>query len=178
MNATEFKQQIIPLNPKLIRFAWRYMQDDEAVKDIIQEIYLRLWNKRDELARVDNIEAYAIRMTKNLCLDKIKQHRTVSINDLRISGDWQDSAPVADKQTELKQEGELVKQIIQQLPEQQRLVITMRDLQYQTLDEIGLELGMNAGSVRANLSRARKKVRDELIKIRSYGYQESTTTTR
>ena len=82
MTAEAFKENILPLNRKLLGFANRFMQDIDDAKDIVQEIYVKLWNMRSDLDKYNSVEALAMRMTRNLCLDKIKLKKTVPLNGM------------------------------------------------------------------------------------------------
>lgn len=72
---------------------------------------------------------------------------------------------------------ELIKRIISNLPDLQRTVIHLRDVETMEYEEIVEITGLNLNAVRVNLSRARKKVRDEIIKIQNYGITENKYTT-
>ena len=69
MDAAEFKQQFLPYHRKLYRTAFRLTENPQEAEDMVQEAYLKLWNKRDELAGVLNTEAYCVTLVKNLCYD-------------------------------------------------------------------------------------------------------------
>jgi RNA polymerase sigma-70 factor (ECF subfamily) len=70
----------------------------------------------------------------------------------------------------------LVKQIISGLPELQRKIIHLRDIEQFEYEEIAEATEMNVNAIRVNLSRARKKVRDEILKIQNYGITANTIT--
>ena len=84
MTEKVFKENILPLNRKLLGFANRFMQDLDEAKDIVQEIYIKLWRMRSELDKYNSVEALAMRMTRNLCLDKIKLKKTVPLNGVVV----------------------------------------------------------------------------------------------
>lgn len=56
----------------MLGFANRFMTDFDDAKDVVQEIFIKLWSMRNELNKYNSVEALAMRMTRNLCLDKIK----------------------------------------------------------------------------------------------------------
>ena len=72
MTTEEFKSEVLPVKNKLYRLALRLIGDAEEAQDIVQEIFLRLWSKREKLREYRSIEAFAMTMTRNLCLDKLK----------------------------------------------------------------------------------------------------------
>jgi len=157
------------MSGKLLRFAVRFLRDDEQARDVVQEVFMKLWSRRIELAEVDNIEAYAMRMTRNLCIDEIQRHRTIPLEEMNARNEWISNMKQADELTEQKDAVRLAQEIIDTLPEQQRAVIHLRDLEHYELNEIARVLDMQNSAVRANLSRARKKVRDEMIKRMNHG---------
>ena len=69
MDAAEFKQQFLPCHQKLYRTAYRLMGNSRDAEDMVQEAYLKLWNKRNELTEILNPEAYCVVFIKNLCYD-------------------------------------------------------------------------------------------------------------
>ncbi len=75
MDAAEFKQQFLPYHRKLYRTAFRLTENPQEAEDMVQEAYLKLWNKRDELAGVLNTEAYCVTLVKNLCYDALRRSR-------------------------------------------------------------------------------------------------------
>lgn len=160
MTEKVFKENILPLNRKLLGFANRFMQDLDEAKDIVQEIYIKLWRMRSELDKYNSVEALAMRMTRNLCLDKIKLKKTVPLNGVVVE---KETDGASDNQGEIKTAASRAKQIIDTLNEPQKTIMQLRDIQGYDYDEIGQILNMNVNTVRVNLSRARKKVRELLI---------------
>ncbi len=75
MDTAEFKQQFLPYHRKLYRVAFRLTGNPQEAEDMVQEAYLKLWNKRDELAGVLNTEAYCVTLVKNLCYDALRRSR-------------------------------------------------------------------------------------------------------
>lgn len=104
-------------------------------------------------------------MAHNLAIDRqrSKQRSQIFTLDERTVGDNGDS------DTNTKNMAELTRRLIQQLPERQRLTIHMRDVEGYELEEIANILDSDEASVRVNLSRARKGIREQLIKIMNYG---------
>ena len=77
MLARDFKTDVLPISNKLLRFANQILQNEEEAKDVLQDVFLKLWQKREELVKVENLEAFAFRMTRNRCLDMIRSRRTI-----------------------------------------------------------------------------------------------------
>jgi RNA polymerase sigma-70 factor (ECF subfamily) len=172
MLARDFKTEVLPMSNRLLRFALQILQNEEEAKDVLQDIFLKLWQKRDELEKVDNMDAFAMRMIRNRCLDVIRSRRTVSMEVVK-------KAKIKDEESsdtdylENTDSVTLVKRIIAELPELQRIVIQLRDIEQLEYEEIAEATEMNVNAIRVNLSRARKKVRDEILKIQNYGITEN-----
>jgi len=165
MTATEFNTKVVPMNGKLYRYAFRFLEDSDEAQDAVQEVFVKLWRKREQMKDIRNIEAFAVRITRNYCLDKIKTTHTVSldVNDYfkdRIS-DMSDPQEQLEKSDTMKELG----RIVQELPEPQRSVLRMRDVEGYSNEEVGEMLGLTPGNVRVVLSRARKKIRESFTQL-------------
>lgn len=163
MNVEDFKIHVLPLQDKLYSFSLRFLGDSEDAKDAVQEVLIKLWKLRDSLENYRSIFAFAMTVTRNHCLDKIKARRTVPIEDNKVySGQVVNTTP--GDILERKDLTEKIKRIIGELPENQRSVIHLRDIDGFDNQEIAEILSMDVNNVRVLLSRARKKVREELLK--------------
>jgi len=175
MLARDFKTDVLPMSNKLLRFALQILQDEEEAKDVLQDIFLKLWQKRDELAKVENLDSFAMRMIRNRCLDVIRSRRTVSMEGMKKIKLADEDCSETDH-LENTDSVSLVKRIIAGLPDIQRIVIQLRDIEQLEYEEIAEVTEMNVNAIRVNLSRARKKVRDEILKIQNYGITENKHT--
>lgn len=171
MTPQEFKIRVFPLKNKLYRFAKRLLDDPEEAKDIVQEVFIKLWNKRENLVEYRSIEALAMVTTRNLCLDKLKVKKfpTESIDELR--NEMEETG--YEEKRDLSDMVQKIHHIIKTLPELQRTVIQLRDIEGYDFDEISGILDMNENAVRVNLSRARKKIREILVNNKFYEYQRN-----
>lgn len=171
MTVETFKIEILPLRHKLYRLANRLLNNTPEAEDAVQEVFLRLWTKKDVLKEYRSIEAFAMTMTKNLCLDRLKSkgYRTGELDENydKIS----DHTPHT--RLELSESYEEIQKIINTLPEQQRLIIHLRDIEEYDLDEIAEITELNMNTIRVNLSRARKKVREMLTNIYNYEFAKN-----
>ncbi|HZL12428.1 MAG TPA: sigma-70 family RNA polymerase sigma factor [Prolixibacteraceae bacterium] len=175
MLARDFKTDVLPISNKLLRFALQILQDDEEAKDVLQDVFLKLWQKRDELGKVENLEAFAMRMIRNRCLDVIRSRRTVSLEVIKKL-QFAEEESAATNHLDYAESAGLVKQIIGELPDLQRTIIHLRDIEQLEYEEISEATQLNVNAIRVNLSRARKKVRDEILKIQNYGITENKYT--
>lgn len=160
MDAECFKQQYLPCHEKLYRIAFRLLGNACDAEDIVQEAYLKLWNKRDELAEVKNPESYSVVILKNLCFDFLRSGKD-NIDDrapenLNIASEISVAAEI-----EIKDELNRLKKIIARLPRQQQQVMILRHVNDCSMEEIEKATGLNAINIRVILSRTRKKIREQ-----------------
>ena len=168
MNVTEFKNSILPIKNKLFRFALSIIGDQAEAEDVVQEVFIKIWNNRSHLSQIGNLEAWCMKLTRNQSIDKLrsKHKRTRHLEDgFDISSN--EATPYA--KTEARDRFTRVKQLIAKLPEKMRRVIQLRDIEEMTYKEISAALDMPVNQVKINLFRARKQVRANLIKSESYG---------
>ena len=168
MDSEEFKERVLPVSQKIYRYAQRLLGNVHDAEDVVQEIWMKLWVRRDQMEEVKNIEAFAFRMTRNLCLDKIKLKKPEYYDDREESAfrfDGADDRPDPERSLELKDTMEKVNYIIGSLPEQQQTLLQLRDIQGMEYGEISELTGLEINAIRVNISRARKKLRDTLQNI-------------
>jgi len=167
MNQNEFLHLIAPFKDKVFRLAKRLLVSTEEAEDATQEVLVKLWNKNESLDGYNSVEAFAMTITKNYCLDQLKSKRA---GNLKIAhNNFTDRQPGLQQQVEDSDSLNWVEKIINQLPEQQRLIIQMRDIEQYEFEEIAEILGMNETAIRVALSRARKTIREFMTKTHSYG---------
>jgi RNA polymerase sigma factor (sigma-70 family) len=169
MDLEAFENRVLPTKNKLFRFALRFLGSEEEAKDIVQEVFIRVWNGRQQMAQVQNWEAWCMRITKNLSLDRIRLLKGKQTLSLEETFDLHHQALTPLESAEIGESMNKITQMIAALPDKQRQIIHLRDVEgysYQEICEI-LELDMN--QVKVNLFRARNAVREKLIKIDAYG---------
>lgn len=171
MKSLDFEQLIAPFKDKVFRFAKRLLVSTEEAEDATQEVILRLWNKKETLTKYNSVEALAMTMTKNFCLDQLKSKRASNLQ--LVHSNYRDNQVGIDKQLEAKDSWNWVEKMINTLPEQQRLIIQMRDIEEYEFIEIAAVLEMNETAVRVALSRARKTIREQLVAKHNYGLTNS-----
>jgi RNA polymerase sigma-70 factor (ECF subfamily) len=167
MKAEEFKSLIIPLTGKLYRIALRLLGDSSDARDAVQEVFAKAWNMRERLAEINNIDAFVTTMMKNFCLDKLRTNHTVGWSDVNEKQHMAFTESVEERFIH-EDTGRMIKTIIHKLPEQQREIMVMRDLEGLEFDEIQKVTQTNLNHIRVNLSRARKAVRAEMLKLFNY----------
>ena len=167
MNQNEFVKSITPFKDKLFRLAKRLLVSTEEAEDATQEVLLKLWNKKENLSNYNSLEAFAMTMTKNYCLDQLKSKRAGNLK--LVHDNYTDREPSLQKKLEDIDSLNWVEKVINQLPEQQRMIIQMRDIEQYEFEEIAKILDMNETAIRVALSRGRKTIREFMSKTHDYG---------
>ena len=164
MKSSEFKLLVLPHSFRLFRMAFRLMSNREEAEDIVQEVYVKLWGMRNELNSYNSIEALAVRITRNLCLDKLRR-RKVNQNAMKAEEMKEQMYSVSPaEQLEKKEEAEMIHTLIAALPEPQRSLVHLRHLEGKEYEEISEMVNMNVNAIRVSISRARKQMREMLEK--------------
>lgn len=167
MQQTEFLNVVMPFKDKLFRLAKRLLVSREEAEDATQEILMKLWSKQNVMMTYNNVEAYAMMMTKNFCLDRLKSKQADTLK--LVHSNYRDENVSLQDQLEVSDSVGWIGKIMEGLPEQQKMVLQLRDVEQYEFDEIASLLDMNPTAVRVALSRARKMVREKLIQKHEYG---------
>jgi len=166
MNAQKFKQEVAPIRENLLCTAKKMLENEDDAEDCVQEVFLKLWRLRDTLHQYNSIQALAVTMTKNLCIDRLRIHgREVALEQDNYMEVTQDNPYLQLERTNTEQ---ILRKIIDSLPPLQKAIITMKDIDEYEVEEITEITGAQVESVRVNLSRARKKVREEYMRLSKY----------
>lgn len=167
MDQSEFTKTVTPFRGKLYRVALRLLVSTDEAEDAVQEVMLRLWSRRETLSSYNSVEALAMTMTKNFCLDQLKSKRA---GNLRIvHSNYTDADPGLQRRIEDRDTMRLVEKAMEELPQQQKLIVQLRDIEQCEYDEIAQIMDMNETAVRVALSRARKTLRETIINLHRYG---------
>ena len=167
MTQSEFLNVVMPFKDKLYRLSKRLLISSEEAEDATQEVLMKLWSKNSNIANYKNVEAFAMTMTKNFCLDRLKSKQSSNLK--LVHSNYEDGSTSLQKQLEARDSISWVEKIMEELPEQQKLVLQLRDVEEYDYKEIGDLLEMQPTAVRVALSRARKTVREKLMQKHSYG---------
>ncbi|NLR68335.1 RNA polymerase sigma factor [Chitinophaga varians] len=169
MSLDLFLNQVVPVRQKLFRFAYRLLGNEEDAQDITQDALMKVWSQQEKMPELQNMEAWCMRITRNLALDKIKSRKYRIADELDRAGEVPSAQHSPHTMAEKNDVMVKVRRIIHELPEKYRTIIQLRDMDGYSYQEIAdiLELDMN--DVKVNLHRARKAVREKLQNIQVYG---------
>lgn len=167
MQEQSFLKIINPVKDKMYRLALRLLTSKEAAEDATQEVILKLWNRKQKIKHYANIEAFAMTVTKNYCLDQLKLKQNANLRI--VHQNFENNGPSLQTEVELNDEMEWLGRIVDGLPYQQKMVFQLRDVEQYEYEEIAKIMEMNPTAIRVTLSRARKTIRENLIKKHNYG---------
>lgn len=168
MNEREFKQRVLPLSGRLYSICHRMLGNQHEAKDCLQDVFIKLWTKRQSLSEVKSIEAYCFTITRNSCLDRLRLRKhTIDIENVADSdGSLIDSPEENHDDSRMY----LLNKALTKLPELHQKVFNLRDIERLEFDEIAERMSTTPEHVRVLLSRARKKIKEiieqELVRNR------------
>jgi RNA polymerase sigma factor (sigma-70 family) len=168
MNLESFESRVLPVKNKLFRFAFRMLGSSEEAKDVVQEALIKVWNGREQLAGIQNMEAWCMRITKNLSLDRLRaleRKQTGSLEGVEV----RQESPTPHERTEIDEHMQRINDLMAALPDKQRQVMHLRDVEGHSYNEICDMLEMDMSQVKVYLFRARNAVREKLLKLNAYG---------
>lgn len=168
MRKISFRDDILPLKDKLYRLALRITFNRTEAEDIVQDTLIKIWNKRDEWSQLDSIEAYCTTIARNLAIDRSEILETQNIPLMEEATELPD-ALTPDRQIEQDEQLKLIHRLVNELPEKQRTVMQLRDVEGKSYKEIAEIMHLTEEQVKVNLFRARRQIRSKYDEIDTYG---------
>ncbi len=172
MNTEQYEALFYKMRDKLYRYALRFVKDGESAEDVVQDVMYKLWQKREEADEIENLEAWLMVLTRNRSLDLLRK-----VKDNHVSMDEaytvSDKAPVADKILETADLMTLLTSCLNQLPEKQRSIFHLREIEQMSYEEIAQTTGFNLDDVKVSLFRARKHIQRMISKINTFGLYQT-----
>ena len=169
MKEISFRNDVLPLKNKLFRLALRITLNREEAEDVVQDTLMKVWNSRDKWQQLESIEAYSLTIARNLSLDRIKKmdNNNGSLEEEQV--ERQDQASTPSEQMIQKDKLDIVRKIIDELPEKQRSCLQLRDIEGKTYKEIAYILSITEEQVKVNIFRARQTVKQRFQQFDRYG---------
>jgi len=175
MQAQTYEQLFRDNHDQVFRLALRIVRDEELAKDITQEVHIKCWKNSDSLESAGNPRAWILRVTRNLCIDKIRASKTtMDLDDHAYAAPSQDPGP--DRAAEIEHMMQILKSLVETLPEKQRVIFHLREIEGLQYKEISEVIDVSVDEIKVNLFRARKKIREKLISVDSYGISKENRT--
>lgn len=169
MKEISFRNDVLPLKNKLFRLALRITLNREEAEDVVQDTLMKVWNSRDKWQQLDSIEAYSLTIARNLSLDRIKKmdNNNDSLEEEQI--ERRDLASTPSERMIQKDKLDIVRKIIDELPEKQRSCLQLRDIEGKAYKEIADILSITEEQVKVNIFRARQTVKQRFQQFDRYG---------
>lgn len=168
MQEISFRDDILPLKDKLFRLALRITFDRAEAEDVVQDTMIRVWNKREEWTQFGSIEAYCLTVAKNLAIDRSQKKETQNVE---LTPEMEEESEASGPYDQLinNERMSIIHRLINELPEKQRLIMQLRDIEGESYKEIAKILNLTEEQVKVNLFRARQKVKQRYLEIDEYG---------
>lgn len=171
MSSDPFHTKILPLKDKLFRLAYSIVRERAEAEDVLQDVLVKLWSRRNEWAEIENLEAYTFRAVKNLALDRLASkinRKTDAIEpEMEMLYFVEHQSPHHEMVRE--EHRKMINKCINELSENQQLVFQLREVEGMSYKEIAEVLSISEDLVKVSLFRARKKMKDLLIKYKRSG---------
>lgn len=149
------------MRPALLRMAVRYLDDSDEAEDVVQDALLKLWFLRDKLEQYRSVDALAIVITKHLCINRLRGSRMETVGLEEVVGIGNSETP--EKKLVEEESMQEILDLIATLPNLQQAILRMKHIEGFEVEEIAHLTGSTPVAVRTNLSRARKKVREQFM---------------
>ncbi len=156
-NIAQYKQMFKQYYRQLVLFSFRYVKDIQVAEDIIQDVFVNIWNKRDTLDFSLNFKSYLFSSVRNHSLMYINKISKFEHVNLRLVTEKSDNNP--DSKVEVKELEEMLVKIISELPEKRKEIFCMSRFDKLTYSEIAVALGLSVNTIETQMSRALKYIR-------------------
>lgn len=172
MSEASFRTDVLPLKNELYRLAMRITLNRQDAEDIVQETMLKVWSRREQWAEIDSMEAFCLTICHNLALDRVKRmsrqtNTTLDVETIERVDHSYNSDP--EEQTVLRDRLQIVRQLMDTLPEKQRACIQLRDVEGKAYKDIAAVIGITEQQVKVNIFRARQTIKKKFIENEQYG---------
>ena len=163
MDAREFKQRFMPHHKLLYRVAYQLTANAQDAEDLLQDMYLKLWQKRNELPQEAVKQAYLVTMMRHLFLDQ-RRLKHLDTSELKEEASPPDERSL-DHQIDSQDEARQMEGLISQLPERDGRIIRMHLVEERSYEEIEHDTGLSQGNIRIIVMRTKKKLQQQFRNI-------------
>jgi RNA polymerase sigma factor (sigma-70 family) len=164
MTRSDFVDLVQQLSRKLYAYAFRFLQNQEEAEDAVQEVFIKLWKLKEKLKEYTSIDALATTMTKNYCIDQLRKQKNINKEEINRHDYLTISTPSPQEQMENRESYDIIHNIINQLPVSYKVLISLKDIEGLSYEEIAYKTEQDVNTLRVTISRARKMIRDEYNK--------------
>lgn len=163
MTAQDFKQRFMPHHRLLYKVAYRLTGNVQDAEDLLQDTYLKLWLKRDDLTEEAETQAYLVMLMRNLFLDQRRLKRIDTSADIDKAEPPDEQS--FDQQIDSRDEAQKMEGLIRQLPERDGNIVQMHLVEGRSYKEIEQDTGLSQGNIRIIVMRARQKLKQQFLKL-------------
>lgn len=149
---------------KLYTLSFRLTKSDQSAKDIIQEVFLKLWEQRNSIHSIHNMEAWLYRLTENKIIDFLRKTSADDRLKRKIWDQMQQIVNESEQYVSAKEYNQIIQKAIDRLPPQRRLIYKMNKDIGMNYQQIANELQLSKHTVKNQLFTAARSVRDFLAK--------------
>ena len=153
----------LPFKDKVYRFVLGMVGEPMDAEDIMQELLIKIWRKKEQFVEIENKEAWCMTVARNMAIDKIRARKTPA-SDIDGHRDISDKASTPEQAYEQKEQMSNVMKLLDELPEKQKMIIHLRDVEGYTYQEIADMTESTLDFVKVSLHRARKALKEKLLK--------------
>ena len=170
MKKISFRNDVLPLKNELFRLALRITLNRVEAEDVVQETMIKVWNRRDRWEELESLEAFCLTICRNIAIDKMRKMENQN-QSLADEHDTPDLSYASNPEEQAMQQDriQLVRRLIDNLPEKQRSVMQLRDIEGKSYKEIAQILDISEEQVKINIFRARQTIRQKFIETEKYG---------
>ena len=166
-DSTAFSQMVMPYSRKIFAVAYHFLQRGDEAEDVVQDIFVKLWQMREKLPPGHQLEPLILVMTRNLCIDRIRSRQMTLEYDDNHNEDDTDSSDeqiFEDDRLEHKDRLRMTLQLMKELPPDQAKVLKLKVFDELDNEQIAKLLNIKEDNVRQLLSRGRKRLKELAIK--------------
>ena len=164
MDAREFKQRFLPHHRLLYRVAYQLTGNAQDAEDLLQDLYLKLWQKRDDLPDETINDAYLATMMRNLFVDQRRLKHVDASAELKNEDGPPDERSL-DRQIDARDEVRQMEGLINELSERDAKIIQMHLVEDCSYEEIERDTGLSQGNIRIIVMRTKKKLKQQFQNI-------------
>lgn len=168
MKEISFRNDILPLKEKLFRTALRITLDSAEAEDVVQDTLIRVWDKREEWSGITSMEAYCQAICRNLAIDRSERAGT-DYTELNENLHTLTDISTPSERLEQRESLKLAQRLLEELPEKQRQIMELREMEGKSYQEIAMLLDISEAQVKVNLFRARQRIKKKYSEINQYG---------
>jgi RNA polymerase sigma-70 factor (ECF subfamily) len=147
---------------ELCRFAFSFVGDKDEAEEMVQQVFFNLWAKREVMQLSSSLRSYLFGAVRNTSLNRIEHAQVKMKHEASYSGEHLSSSNLSAERILSKELDTLIKESIEALPDQCRLVFGMSRFENLKYSEIAEQLGISVKTVEKHMGRALKELREKL----------------